>query len=218
MEYILSPSILSADFNKLGEDVKRVEEAGAQWLHIDVMDGCFVPNISFGFPVIKALRKTTNMFFDVHLMIVNPGNYIDEFVDAGANMITVHAEACTHLDRVIQQIKNRGVKAGVALNPATPLTELEYVLDSVDMVLLMTVNPGYGGQSYIPYCDRKIQELKAMIEAKGLDVDIQVDGGIKEDNIAHVKDCGANVFVAGSAVFNGNIEENTEKLLKNMNA
>ncbi|MCQ2492065.1 MAG: ribulose-phosphate 3-epimerase [Lachnospiraceae bacterium] len=212
MDYILSPSILSADFNNLGRDIKEVEESKAQWLHIDVMDGSFVPNISFGFPIMQSLRKITDMYFDVHLMIVNPDKYIERFVDAGANMITVHAEACTHLDRVIQQIKQAGAKAGVALNPGTPLSAIEWVLGELDMVLIMTVNPGYGGQKYIPYCDKKIAALRKMITDRGLDVDIQVDGGVTPDNIAEIAGFGANVFVAGSAVFNGDIDVNVNAL------
>lgn len=214
MEYILSPSILSADFNHLARDVKEVEASGAQWLHIDVMDGSFVPNISFGFPIMQSLRKVTDLFFDVHLMIVDPIKYIGEFAKSGADMITVHFEACTHLDRVISEIKSYGVKAGVALNPSTPISQLEYILDELDMVLIMTVNPGYGGQSYISYCDRKIKELRNMIDSRGLDVDIQLDGGVKESNLEHLIKCGANVFVAGSAVFEGDIKANTAALLE----
>lgn len=213
MEYIISPSILSADFNHLGRDVKAVENSRAKWLHIDVMDGTYVPNISFGFPVIESIRKQTNLFFDVHLMIVHPEKYIQRFAEAGADLITVHAEACTHLDRTIQEIRQAGVKVGVALNPATPLSAIEYVLDKVDMILIMTVNPGYGGQKYIPYCDRKIHELRTMIKERGLDVDIQVDGGVTSDNIASIAECGANVFVAGSSVFIGDIDQNVDQLL-----
>ena len=213
MEYIISPSILSADFNHLGRDVKAVENSRAKWLHIDVMDGTYVPNISFGFPVIESIRKQTNLFFDVHLMIVHPEKYIQRFAEAGADLITVHAEACTHLDRTIQEIRQAGVKVGVALNPATPLSAIEYVLDKVDMILIMTVNPVYGGQKYIPYCDRKIHELRTMIKERGLDVDIQVDGGVTPDNIASIAECGANVFVAGSSVFIGDIDQNVDQLL-----
>lgn len=216
MEYILSPSILSADFKTLGDDIRKADAAGAQWIHIDVMDGDFVPNISFGMPVIKSIRSVTDKVFDVHLMVEEPGRFIDEFAACWADYITVHAEACTHLGRVVQQIKEKGCKVGVSLNPATPLSVLDYVLDDLDMVLIMSVNPGFGGQSYIEAMDQKIRDLRNMIEKKGLDVDIQVDGGVTADNIAHIKECGANVFVAGSAVFNGDIEENIKKLFKAM--
>lgn len=216
MEYILSPSILSADFAKLGDDVKRAADAGAQWIHIDVMDGSFVPNISFGFPVIKAIRSVTDKVFDVHLMIEEPGRYIGEFAECGADLITLHAESTKHLHRAIQQVKAAGCKAGVSLNPATPLSALDYILDEIDMVLIMTVNPGYGGQAYIDGMDQKIRDLRKIAEDRGLDLDIQVDGGVTADNIAHIKECGANIFVAGSAVFNGNIEANVKKLRKTM--
>lgn len=216
MEYILSPSILSADFKTLGDDIKKADAAGAQWVHIDVMDGDFVPNISFGMPVIKSIRSATDKVFDVHLMVEEPGRFIDEFAACEADYITVHAEACTHLGRVIQQIKQKGCKVGVSLNPATSLSVLDYVLDDLDMVLIMSVNPGFGGQSYIEAMDQKIRDLRKMITDRGLDVDIQVDGGVTADNIAHIKDCGANVFVAGSAVFNGDIEQNIKNLFKAM--
>ncbi|MCI5622788.1 MULTISPECIES: ribulose-phosphate 3-epimerase [Anaerostipes] len=216
MEYILSPSILSADFAKLGADVKEAADAGAQWLHIDVMDGTFVPNISFGFPVIKSIRDLTDIVFDVHLMIEEPGRYVDEFVKSGADLITLHAESTKHLHRAIQQVKAHGCKVGVSLNPATPLSALDHVLEEIDMVLIMTVNPGYGGQSYIQGMNQKIRDLRKIITEKGLNVDIQVDGGVKADNIQAIKECGANVFVAGSAVFNGDITANVKELLKLM--
>ena len=216
MEYILSPSILSADFAKLGDDVKRAADAGAQWIHIDVMDGSFVPNISFGFPVIKAIRGVTDKVFDVHLMIEEPGRYIGEFAECGADLITLHAESTKHLHRAIQQVKAAGCKVGVSLNPATPLSALDYILDEIDMVLIMTVNPGYGGQAYIDGMDQKIRDLRKIATDRGLDLDIQVDGGVTADNIGRIKECSANIFVAGSAVFNGDIEANVKKLRKTM--
>ena len=214
---ILAPSILSADFASLGEDVKKAERSGAQYLHIDVMDGAFVPSLSLGFPVIKSIRRVTNLVFDVHLMICHPDRYIEEFAAAGAGIITVHAEACPHLNRTIASIKENGCKAGVALNPATPLTGLSYILDDLDMVLLMTVNPGFGGQKYIESCTRKIRGLKRMISERDLEIDIEVDGGIKLDNVQKVLEAGANVIVAGSAVFGGDVEQNVKDFLKVLN-
>lgn len=204
----LAPSILSADFNILGKQIKEIEEAGVEYLHIDVMDGNFVPSISYGMPVIKSIRNNTNLFFDVHLMVEEPGRFIEDFKDAGADMITVHAEANKHLHRTISQIKELGMKAGVALNPATPIMNLEYIIDQLDMVLIMTVNPGFGGQTFIPVSIRKVQELKKMVDRLGLSIDIEVDGGISTANVRDVIEAGANVIVAGTSVFKGNIQNN----------
>ena len=210
----IAPSILSADFSKLGEEVIKLHDAGADFIHIDVMDGEFVPNISFGMPVIKAIRNKTDKVFDVHLMINNPQRYIDDFIDAGADIITLHYEAEKHLDRAIQYIKSKGVKAAVALNPATPTVVLKNIIGILDMVLIMSVNPGFGGQSFIPYSLDKIKEVKQMaIEANNKDILIQVDGGIDSNNVKDVVEAGANVIVAGSAVFKGgSIEENIKAL------
>ena len=211
----LAPSILSADFARLLEDVKKVEKAGCEYLHIDVMDGHFVPNITLGPAIVKSLRKDVNMVFDTHLMIENPDNYIKDFVDAGSDLIVVHAEACRHLHRTIQNIKSYNVKAGVALNPATSIESIKHIIEDVDMVLIMTVNPGFGGQSFIESMLEKIKELKQLIDDKNLNVDIQVDGGIKPDNIHKVVEAGANIIVAGSAIFNSeNIDETVSLMRK----
>lgn len=213
---ILAPSILAADFTKLGEEIIAIDKAGAGYIHIDVMDGMFVPSISFAMPVIKSIRKVTDKVFDVHLMIEDPDRFLKEFKECGADLITVQAEACTHLDRTLNVIRELGCKAGVALNPATPLCMIENVLHLADMVLIMSVNPGFGGQKYIDYSTEKIKNLRKMINDKNLNTDIQVDGGITTENVKEVIDAGANIIVAGTAVFKGDIEENVKKFLKVM--
>jgi ribulose-phosphate 3-epimerase len=213
----LAPSILSADFNLLGEQIGLLEQAGVEYLHIDVMDGKFVPSISFGMPLIASIRKNSKLIFDVHLMIEEPIRYLEAFKEAGADIITVHAEACTHLNRTLNGIKDMGIKAGVALNPSTPLSSLEYVLNDVDMVLVMTVNPGYGGQKFIPISLQKIRDLKTMISLAGANIDIEVDGGITTANVKEVLDAGANILVSGTSVFRGDIKQNVSDFHKQFN-
>lgn len=209
--YKLAPSLLAADFRQLQKEVEAVDKAGADMLHIDVMDGIFVPSISFGMPVIQSIREVTKKPFDVHLMIEEPARYIEEFKKCGADILTVHAEACKHLNRTVMAIKDAGMKASVALNPATPLSALEYILEELDMVLLMSVNPGFGGQKFIPNTLTKIEQLRKMINDKGLTIDIEVDGGVGLNNVGDVMKAGANVFVAGTAVYKGDVAENVRK-------
>lgn len=204
----LSPSILAADFTKLGEQINQVEQAGAQYLHIDVMDGLFVPSISFGMPLIASIRKNSKLIFDVHLMIEEPDRYIKDFAEAGADIITIHAEACEHLHKTIVQIKEAGCRVGVSLNPSTPLDVIDDVLNEIDMVLVMSVNPGFGGQKFIPETYDKLKKLKEKAEAAKVTIDIEVDGGIGHTNVAKVCSAGANVIVSGTGVFNGDINKN----------
>ncbi len=197
----IAPSILSADFSRLGDEIRSVEAAGADWIHVDVMDGHFVPNITIGPLVVEAAKQVTSLPLDVHLMIENPDRYITDFVKAGANLISVQVEACTHLNRTIQAIKELGVRAGVVLNPATPLSSIEWIIEDVDLIMIMSVNPGFGGQKFISNSLDKIRELHGMIQGRGLSTLIEIDGGVNEKTIKNVSDAGADVFVAGSAIF-----------------
>ncbi|NLL04243.1 MAG: ribulose-phosphate 3-epimerase [Clostridiaceae bacterium] len=209
----IAPSILSADFAKLGDEIVRIDKAGADLVHIDVMDGHFVPNITIGPPIIKALRKVTKLPFDVHLMIEDADKYIDNFVDAGADIITVHAEASPHLHQTLHKIKKRGIKAAVSLNPATSIHTIEWILNEVDMVLVMSVNPGFGGQKYIEATTQKIKKLREILVARGIEIDIEVDGGINLSNIYEITRAGANVIVSGSTIFNS---QDTTKIIKEL--
>lgn len=214
---ILAPSILAADFWRLGEQIKEAENAGARYLHIDVMDGLFVPSISYGMPVIASIRKYTDLFFDVHLMIENPERYVKEFAESGADLINFHIEASKDVEGTIKKIRELNKRVGITVKPSTPAEAVEPYLKLVDMVLIMTVEPGFGGQKLMLHCLDKVKEIRAMAERKGLDIDIEVDGGIRTDNVGLALRAGANVIVTGSAVFNGNITANAEKFLEIMN-
>ena len=211
---ILSTSLLSVDFGHIADGIEMIDKAGAQYVHLDVMDGAFVPNISFGAPVIKGIRNTTDRVFDVHLMIEEPARYLNDFKDAGADIVTVHAESCRHLHSTIMQIKALGMKAGVALNQATPVSVLHYILQNIDMMLVLSVNTDFDGQSFIPSSLDKIREVKKLIDDRELNVDIEVDGGVKLENLKEVLAAGANVIVAGSAIFKGDITKNVEDFLE----
>lgn len=211
---ILAPSILSADFKELGKEIRTIEENGAKYLHFDVMDGIFVPNISFGMPVLKSIRPGTNLVCDAHLMITEPIRYVEEFAKAGADVITIHLEACEDVDATIAKIKECGCKVGLSISPDTPVSELERYMEKVDMILIMSVYPGFGGQKFIPAALDKLTETRAMLDAKGLQVDLQVDGGITVHNIEDVIKAGANIVVAGSSVFSGDVEANMKKFME----
>lgn len=213
----LAPSILSADFWELGKQIEEIGNAGAQYVHIDVMDGVFVPSISYGMPIVSCVRPHTDKFLDVHMMVTKPERYVEEFVKCGADSVTIHVEACDCVEDTLKKIRSLGAKAAIALNPGTPVKEILPYIDMVDMVLVMTVNPGFGGQAYIPECTDKIREVRAIIDERKLDVKLEIDGGVNIDNLEMNLEAGADVIVAGSAVFKGNITEKTKAFLEIMN-
>lgn len=214
---ILAPSLLAVDYNNIEANIRLLEQSDVSWLHLDVMDGYFVPNISFGEPVIRCIRKITDLFFDVHLMVINPIRYIDDYVKAGADSITIHYEACEDLDATIVAIKEKGVKLGISIKPDTDVAVLEPYMDVVDMILVMSVEPGFGGQSFMPKSLDKLSALKKMVAATGRDIKLEVDGGITHANVKTVIDAGANVIVSGSSVFNGDIKANVNRFMEIMN-